>query len=127
MERLVSALHEHAQPETIFLSDPILSFENGIKIIPKQHKVLRDEIELSLSSHEYSILCLLAQHPGWVLSKEQIFEAVWNMESNSCFHAVTNAISRLRKKIEPNPQHPIYIQTVPGHGYKFSPTAISNE
>ncbi|MBS5137179.1 MAG: winged helix-turn-helix domain-containing protein [Clostridium sp.] len=36
-------------------------------------------------------------------------------------------MSRLRKKIEPNPQFPIYIQTVPGHGYKFCPQSSNNK
>ncbi|MFQ6805542.1 MAG: helix-turn-helix domain-containing protein [Lachnospiraceae bacterium] len=68
---------------------------------------------------EFSVLLYLAQQPGRVFSQQQIFEAVWNEDSDTCRHAVVNIIHQLRKKIEPDPAHPIYIQTVIHTGYKF--------
>ncbi|MCH5200792.1 MAG: winged helix-turn-helix domain-containing protein [Oscillospiraceae bacterium] len=54
-----------------------------------------------------------------VLSREQIFEAVWSMDSDSCQSGVVNVIYNLRKKIEPDSKNPTYIKTVIGVGYKF--------
>ena len=58
--------------------------------------------------------------PGNVLTQEQIFEAVWNMDSDSCHSSVVNVIYNLRKKIEPDSKNPTYIKTVLGIGYKFA-------
>ena len=69
---------------------------------------------------EYGALCCLAASPGRVFTKEQIFEAVWSMESESCQSNVTNVICNLRKKIEPDNKNPTYIKTVLGIGYKFA-------
>ncbi|MBD5547792.1 MAG: winged helix-turn-helix domain-containing protein [Lachnospiraceae bacterium] len=61
-----------------------------------------------------------AASPGRVFKKTQIFEAVWNMDSDSCQSSVINVIYNLRKKIEPDSKNPIYIKTVLGVGYKFN-------
>lgn len=55
-----------------------------------------------------------------MFTQTQIFEAVWNMDSESCHSSVVNVIYNLRKKIEPDSKNPTYIKTVLGVGYKFS-------
>ena len=49
-----------------------------------------------MSRYEYGVLSLMAQHPGKLFTKEQIFEAVWQQDSESCLTAVTNTIGRIR-------------------------------
>ena len=57
----------------------------------------------------------VAQHPGWLFTQEQIYEAVWHEFPEDCGAAVVNIISQLRRKMGPgNP-----IRTVPHSGYKF--------
>lgn len=68
---------------------------------------------------ECDVLCCLAANPGRAFTKAQIFEAVWNMDSDSCHSSVVNVIYNLRKKIEPDNKNPIYIKIVLGVGYKF--------
>ena len=97
-----------------------LTFQNGLTILPQQSKVIIDGEEVVLSKREYAVLYLLARHPGWIFSKEQIYEAIWNENSDTCFNAVTNTISRLRKKMKMEGSQKDYIQTVFGYGYKFS-------
>ena len=65
-------------------------------------------------------LVFLASNPGIVLTQEQIFEAVGNMDSDSCHSSVAGVIYNLRKKIEPDSKNSTYIKTVLGVGYKFS-------
>ncbi|NDO51448.1 response regulator transcription factor [Lachnospiraceae bacterium MD335] len=96
----------------------ILSFP-GLKIIQHQRRVLQDGKEISLTRLEYSTLVLLASNPGIVLTRKQIFEAVWNMDSDSCQFSISTVICNLRKKIEPDSKKPTYIKTVLGVGYKF--------
>lgn len=56
----------------------------------------------------------LASHPSWVLSKEQIYEAVWKADPEHCGAAVANVVYSLRRKIGDG-----YIETVVGSGYRF--------
>ena len=95
-------------------------FFPGLEIIQSRRQVLQDGEEVNLTRLEYSTLVFLASNPGIVLTRTQIFEAVWNMDSDSCHSSVVNVIYNLRKKIEPDSKNPTYIKTVLGVGYKFS-------
>ena len=97
----------------------LLSFP-GLEIRQQQRRVIQDGEEINLTRLEYSTLIFLASNPGIVLTQTQIFEAVWNMDSDSCHSSVVNVICNLRKKIEPDSKNPVYIKTVLGVGYKFN-------
>ena len=56
-----------------------------------------------------------------LFTKEQIFEAVWHQDSESCLTAVTNTIGRIRQKIEDDRAAPVYIRTISNLGYQFMP------
>jgi DNA-binding response OmpR family regulator len=62
----------------------------------------------------------LAGNPGWIRSKEQIYDAVWTEEVMDYENAVMWCISQLRKKLGNNPKGSPYIKTVWGVGYKFN-------
>lgn len=91
-----------------------------LSIMPKQHRVLRQKEEIELTNIEFRILCVLALHQGSILSKEQIYNFVWNGEYLRDDSNITSHIRRLRKKIENDPSRPEYIQTVRGVGYKMN-------
>lgn len=119
VKKIIAALADSIQIEAIQSSSaPVLSFP-GLEIRQHQRRVLRDGIDIYLTRLEYGTLVYLASYPGQVLSQEQIFEAVWGMESDSCQSSVVNVIYNLRKKIEPDSKTPTYIKTVIGVGYKF--------
>lgn len=101
------------------LTSSVLSYP-GLEIRLDQRRVLRDGKDITLSKYEYGVLVFLAQHPGWLCSKEQIFQSVWHEDSESSLVAIANTISRIRQKIEPDKDHPIYIQTVSSLGYIFA-------
>ena len=63
-------------------------------------------MEVYMSRYEYGVLSLMAQHPGKLFTKEQIFEAVWHKDSDSYLRAVTSTIGRIRQKIEDDRDHP---------------------
>ena len=92
----------------------------GLEIRQSQRRVFQDGEEVNLTRLEYNALVFLASNPGIVLTRTQIFEAVWNMESDTCHSSVANVIYNLRKKIEPDSRKPTYIKTVLGIGYKFA-------
>lgn len=104
--------------QTIPIPVSVLSFP-GLEIRQHQHRVLRDGADVTLTRLEYGTLLYLASNFGIVLTQEQIFEAVWHMDSYSCHSSVVNVIYSLRKKIELDSKNPTYIKTVLGVGYKF--------
>lgn len=89
-------------------------------IIPEQHRVLRQNEEVNLTNIEFRILYVLAIHQGIALSKEKIYNFVWNGEYLQDDSNITSHVRRLRKKIEDDPSRPEYIQTVRGVGYKMN-------
>ena len=120
IERIVTALSDEISIEVIQPNfSPMLSFP-GLEIKQQQRMVLQDGAEINLTRLEYSTLVFPASNPGIVLTQTQIFEAVWNMDSDSCHSSVVNMICNLRKKIEPDSKNPTYIKTVLGVGYKFN-------
>ena len=119
IDKIISALTDCIQLEVMqTVPAPILSFP-GLEIRQHQRRVFRGGEEVNLTRLEYNTLVFLASNPGNVLTQEQIFEAVWNMDSDSCHSSVVNVIYNLRKKIEPDSKNPTYIKTVLGVGYKF--------
>lgn len=90
-----------------------------LKILLTEKLVYRNGKEIPLNRHEFDTLVYLARHPGWVRSKEQIYEAVWTEKVADYENAVMWCISQLRKKLEPDPDRLQYIHTVKGVGYKF--------
>ena len=119
INKIISAIADYIQIEPMQVAPvSILSFP-GLEIRQHQRQVLRDGKDISLTRLEYSTLVLLASNPGIVLTRTQIFEAVWNMDSDSCHSSISTVICNLRKKIEPDSKNPTYIKTVLGVGYKF--------
>lgn len=87
---------------------------SDLKIHLKEQTVYRNGERVTMTHHEFFTLAYLAQHPGWVFSKEQIYEAVWQETGDRCGTAVVNVISQIRRKLGEG-----YIKTVVGSGYKF--------
>lgn len=91
-----------------------------LQILLPEKTVYRNGQEILLKRHEFDILVYLAGHPGWIRSKEQIYDAVWTEEVMDYENAVMWCISQLRKKLGNNPKGSSYIKTVWGVGYKFN-------
>ena len=90
-----------------------------LTIDPDRAHVERAGEEIALSALEYRLLLLFATHPGKLVTRDQIRDALWDdagtyIEENT----LTVYIKRLRDKIEDNPAHPALIITVRGLGYR---------
>lgn len=84
-----------------------------------QHTIHKGKKEISVTNIEFQMLYFLALHKGMAMSKEQIYEYVWNGEYVFDDSNITSHIRRLRMKIENDPAKPAYIQTVRGIGYRM--------
>ena len=89
-----------------------------MEIHHEHRRVLMAGREVRLNHGEYAMLYCMASAPGQVFSKAQLYEAAWAEEYLHGTNSVENTIWRLRKKLEEDPQHPGYIKTVIGTGYK---------
>ena len=76
-------------------------------------------IPVTLSLKEFELLYLLASHRNRVFTREQLLGLIWGYEYSGETRTVDVHVRNLRKKIEKDPDHPQYIQTVRGMGYKF--------
>lgn len=78
-----------------------------------------------LSKTEYRLLRALARHAGKTVTHESLLEQVWGPAYSREIEFIWVYIRRLRRKIEPDPARPRYIQTAPGVGYQLSAPAVA--
>ncbi|MCL2386277.1 MAG: response regulator transcription factor [Defluviitaleaceae bacterium] len=107
----VFAVNEEQQPQVIEIGN--------LRIDSLKHKVCLNGVALNLTAKEFDLLYFFAKNKGNVFTKKQIYRAVWEDEYAFDDNNIMVHIRRLRKKIEPDPENPIFILTVWGVGYKF--------
>jgi DNA-binding response OmpR family regulator len=83
-------------------------------------EVVREGELIELTAMEFNLLAFLASSPRQVFSRQQLLQNVWASSSEWQDEAtVTEHIRRVRRKIEEDPDHPRWITTVRGVGYRF--------
>lgn len=92
----------------------------GLTIDFDSRSVITKNGTFELPPKEFDLLLFCAKHQGKILTKQQIYEEVWGEPYIYDDSNIMAIISRLRKKIEPDPGTPLYIQTVKGLGYRFN-------
>ena len=75
--------------------------------------------EVILRQKEYEILTLLMTNPGKVVTRDRLFDEVWGTDWLGDTRTLDVHMSWLRGKLEDDPAHPVYLQTVRGVGYRF--------
>lgn len=95
----------------------------GMTIDTLNRIVLVNDVQVELTGKEFDLLSFLAANQGKVFTKKQIYIHVWEEEYAFDDSNIMSFISKLRKKIEPDPEHPFYILTVRGVGYRFNKEA----
>lgn len=84
------------------------------------HTVTKAGEEVVLRQKEYEILTLLMTNPGKVITRDRLFDEVWGTDWLGDTRTLDVHISWLRGKLEDDPTHPVYLQTVRGVGYRFA-------
>ena len=80
---------------------------------------------IELTAKEFDLLAFLASSPRQVFSRDQLLEHVWSSSSEWQGPAtVTEHVRRLRRKVERDPEHPLFLRTVRGVGYRFEPGEV---
>jgi len=100
----------------------IYRFGDVVFDVAAQQCVIGERV-VPLTPTEFSLLHVLVQHPGQVLSRMQLLEAAHLGVYDGVERTIDVHIHNLRRKLEPDPAHPRYILTVFGAGYRFSDEA----
>jgi DNA-binding response OmpR family regulator len=100
---------------------PHPTFQAGDLLVDfARQRVFICDLEVNLTPTEYHLLCELVRQAGRVLVPDYLLEKVWGMGYEGENRLLWQAVHRLRRKIEPDPRNPQYIQTRPGLGYVFA-------
>lgn len=98
-----------------------ISFDEGnLEIDTVQHEVRRDGEPVELTPNEYKLLTTLARYPGRVYSRFELINHVQGYDYEGYERTIDAHVKNLRKKIEPDPRHPRYVETVFGVGYRLA-------
>jgi two-component system, OmpR family, alkaline phosphatase synthesis response regulator PhoP len=98
-------------PDIIRASDVTLD-------VPRM-RVRAGERDVELTATEFQLLAALAREPGRVFTRSQLLDAVHGVAFESYERAIDAHVKNIRRKLEPDPREPHYLQTVHGVGYRF--------
>lgn len=91
----------------------------NITIDTQKKKVFVDQKAVQLTHKEFDLLNFFMHHVDQVISRDQLLQEVWGMDYLGETRVVDIQVSHLRDKIEKDPKHPLYLETVRGFGYIF--------
>jgi DNA-binding response OmpR family regulator len=80
--------------------------------------------ELAMTAREFDLLAFLVAHPNQAFRRSELLEQVWDWDFGDD-STVTVHVRRLREKVEPDPSHPVRLQTVWGVGYRYQPSGAT--
>jgi two-component system OmpR family response regulator len=103
----------------------VLRFEGWSLDLTKRELRSPDGVLVQLSAGEYDLLVAFVEHPQRVLTRDQLLDLARGRSAVPFDRSIDVQVSRLRRKIEPDPADPTLIKTVRGGGYLFTP-AVSN-
>ncbi len=115
----VEALLRRSSPQTNGHSPSEFRF-GDVAIDFRRAEVRRGTVSLDLSAMEFKLLQYLIENRGSVHTRDHLLDAVWGYDAMPTTRTVDVHIAWLRQKLEKNPKHPQFIQTVHGMGYKFA-------
>lgn len=97
-------------------------FEFGpFRLNLNNHTLARNGTEIPLTAGEYNLLRILAEHANQVLSRDHLMSLLKGYERLPFDRSIDVRVTRLRRKIEPRPESPVYLRTVWSEGYLFTP------
>jgi two-component system, OmpR family, KDP operon response regulator KdpE len=98
------------------ITTPAFTVDLAAKRVTRAGQIVR------LTPTEWALLEILLRHPGRLVSQRELLRRVWGPAYESETHYLRVYIGQLRRKLEPDPSRPLYLQTEPGMGYRFVAT-----
>ncbi len=109
------ALHRRASLETQTME----LYRHDLVLDVARRSVRQGNREIELTALEFELLMQLARQPGRVWTRDALLDHIWGDSGDACDRAVDVEIGRLRRKLQDSPEHPRYIETVRGVGYRW--------
>ena len=100
----------------------IAGFAGWLLHLDKRELISPDGVLVPITGGEFELLAALVTHPGRVLNRDQLLDLARGREAQPFDRSIDVQVSRLRRKIEPDPMQPTLIKTVRNGGYMFTPT-----
>jgi two-component system, OmpR family, KDP operon response regulator KdpE len=116
MARLRTALRHRRQTQ----GEAAVVRLGGLEIDLPRRRVMRDGVEVKLTSREFDLLSSLARHPGKVMTHRQLLTAVWGPAQVEETQYLRVYVGHLRQKLEEHPDDPKIILTELGIGYRLA-------
>ena len=91
----------------------------GLSVDTETHRVCCSGKEVELKNKEYELLLFLMMNADIIFDREQLYDRIWGSDASGDSATVPVHINRLREKLETDPSHPEYIETVWGAGYRI--------
>jgi DNA-binding response OmpR family regulator len=117
--RVRAILRRSGGPETPLVERVSLD-EGRLVIDTVEHQVLVEGDPVELTPNEYKLLVALARYPGRVYSRFELVNHVQGHDYEGYERTIDVHVKNLRKKIEADPRHPRYVETVFGAGYRLA-------
>lgn len=115
----VRSVLRRSQGDDNFKKDTILQCGALLMDIGRR-EVIMDTQPIELTVTEFELLRALMEHPGYAMTRADLIERSLGYDYESVERSLDSHIKNLRKKIEPDPRHPTYIQTLYGVGYRLA-------
>jgi two-component system alkaline phosphatase synthesis response regulator PhoP len=90
-----------------------------VRVDVRGRSIVRKKKDIPVSPREFDLLVYLLRNTGRALNREEILNKVWGHDYYGTARTIDNFVTKLRQKLEKDPENPKHILTVRGHGYKF--------
>jgi len=120
LARIRSVLRRsHVAPEKT-TDDDVKVFDQ-YRMVVSSRQLFKNDEELLLTSGEFTLLEVFVNNPGRILNRDSLLQLLKGYEHQPYDRSIDVRVTRLRRKMEPDPSKPIFIRTVWGEGYLFTP------
>jgi two-component system alkaline phosphatase synthesis response regulator PhoP len=115
----VKALLRRTKLDQLQSAAPRVLVTGSLQLDLDQHTLTVDHRPVEVTRTEFNLLETFLQNPGYTLTRDELLEKAMGYAYEGMGRALDTHIRNLRRKIEPDPDNPVYIQTVYGIGYRL--------
>ena len=121
LRELVARIKVGLRRRQAVLAQPVVTF-GDVEVDLRAHRAFKRGREVALTPTEFGIIELLVRKPGAVITRDEFLDTLWGEETYVTPRVVDTHMAALRKKLEDDPNHPVYLHSVRGIGYRLDTT-----